>query len=174
MKKSLIYLSVFTLALILTYAAANWSTSQAETKGRTLWGTWYVTFIGGFGVNIPAVVNINRDGTFVSSDGSDFGGPPFPVQQSPLRGVWGKTGANTFEGKGILFNGDAMTGELLNIMVSKLTIEFGDDFDHISGTLYRDIFDCPSPFDCPDPLSAEPDRTNPPVLFHGNRLRLEP
>ncbi len=172
-RKVVVVLSIFAMAIILLSTVLNWSPSEAETNGSALWGTWYVTFAGGPGANIPAIVTINRDGTFASSDGSDFGGPPFPVQQSPIRGVWVRTGAHTFEGKAIYFNGDVETGELVHITGSRIIIELGDDFDHINGTLFRDIFECPTPFTCPDPLTAEPDRTNPPVPFQGTRLRVD-
>lgn len=173
-KKAVAVFSLLALALLLLYTVPIWSTpAKAARKGNRLWGTWYVTFISQLGVTIPAIITFNRDGTFASSDGTDFGGEMFPRQNSPLRGVWVRTGPLTFEASGFYFGGDSETG-LTTILSIFGIIEFGDDFDHINGTFFQDLFECPTPVTCPDPLTAEPDRTLQPSEFQGRRLRVEP
>lgn len=164
----------FVAAVVVTIlcAAPNWSAADAGSQGKKIWGTWYIIFEGGAGANIPAVATIHRDGTLVSSDGSDFGGPPFPVRQTPIRGVWVGTGGGRFEAAVLYFNGDVVTGQLVHITSGRISFQFEDDFDHISGTVFREIFQCPTPFTCPDPLTAVPDSTLSPIPFQGTRLRV--
>ena len=170
--RAMAYVTAIAVAIILS-AAPNWSAADADSHGSTLWGTWYVTFDFGLNANIPAVATFHRDGTLVTSDGSDFGGPPFLVQSTPLRGVWVRTGAGTFEGAALYLNGDVVTGELVTITNARLLIQFGNGFDHIRGTVFLDTFQCPTPFTCPDPLTADPDTSSPPIPFRGSRLRVE-
>ena len=159
--------------IILLSAAIDSSATRPDTDDATLTGTWYVTFDAGVGASIPAVVTLHRDGTLSSSDATDFGGPPFPVRSTPIRGVWTRTRAGTFEAAGIHLSADPMTGEFLHITRTTIFLQFGDDFDQIEGEVFQDVFLCATPFTCPDPLTAEPDATPPSLPFLGRRLRLE-
>lgn len=154
----------------LLCSAPNWSAAHADSEGSTLWGTWYITNQ----VGLPFVATIFRDGALVASDATDFGGPPFPFKNTPQYGVWTRTGAGTFEATAIYLRGDMTTGEFVQIVRTRLRLQFGDDFDHISGDGSAEVFQCSSPFSCPDPLTAEPDATSPLPPFQGTRLRVEP
>ena len=156
--------------IILLYAPVNSSVAGGDADGATLTGTWYLTL----GLGVPALATLHRDGTFTSSDGTDFGGPPFSFRNSAIRGVWARTGARTFEAIGINLSADPITGELLHITKSIISLQFGDDFDQVEGqVVLQEVFLCDTPFDCPDPLTAEPDTTSEGVPFRGRRLRLE-
>jgi hypothetical protein len=166
-------LTTFAIATALCVAPTG-SSAGTGSQGRALWGTWYVSFDAGAGANIPALLTIHRDGTLAASDASDFGGPPFPVQSTPMRGVWVTAGHQMFEAAAMYLDGDVSSGQLLNITSAYISIRFESDFDHISGTVLRDIFECPTPFTCPDPVTAAPDNSLPSVAFRGTRLRVEP
>lgn len=171
-RKSIIPVVAFAVAIALSTTPGP-VFAGAESNGATLWGTWYVSFDAAQGLDIPAVVTFHRDGTFVSSDGSDFGGPPFPVRSTPLRGVWRGTGPGAYEGVALWLSGDPPTGELRHITKGHLSVHFAEDFDHMFGEVVQAVFECSTPFTCPDPLTAEPDFTLPPLPFRGTRLRVD-
>lgn len=162
------------VALALALGAPLLFTATADGNG-SLVGTWYVTFPNptGAGGNIPVVTTFHRDGTWASSDGTDFGGVPFG-QDSPIRGVWGRAGGGPgqFEGIGLVISANSISGNVEAIARIRVDVAFADDFDHLGGTVFTDIFFCPTPFTCPDPFTADPDVSFP-ITVQGQRLRLE-
>jgi hypothetical protein len=126
---------------------------------HTLVGTWYWQTLLPVAPNVtvpfPALVTYHRDGTVDVSDGLMFGGLPTNVfRYTPARGVWERIGPRQFQGTTLFLRFDATTGKLVGIARSRSHIEFGEDGDHIKGTIHLDVLNCVTPVSCPDPLSA--------------------
>lgn len=73
-------------------------------------GTYLATFSVGTS-KLLGVLTINADGTWTSSDLTDFGGiTGFEHKQSPFRGIWKMVGTRKMQVTGLCFSFDAKTG----------------------------------------------------------------
>lgn len=131
-------------------------------------GTWYLTFLVENtppGFNLPAVITFHQDGTFSAVDGGDFGAlPDLPFNQTAQQGVWRWSGVREFVATGMILSfkrDEGMEGQLDNVSITRIDIEFGDDLDQFTAVVSQDFWFCPDTFSCPDPLTAPPDLSVP-------------
>lgn len=148
------------LAASISVFAQPWNDRMENNCQRhTLPGTWYWQTLLPLAPNVtvpfPALVTYHRDGTVEVADGMMFGGlPANTFHYTPARGVWERIGRCQFRGTTLFLRFDAATGLLVGIARSRSHFEFGDDGDHIKGTIHLDVLNCATPVACPDPLSA--------------------
>lgn len=96
-------------------------------------GTYLATFSVGSS-KLVGVLTINADGTWASSDLTDFGGiPGFENKQSPFRGTWKMVGKRKMQSTGLCFSFDAKTGapKLVNRIFG--VVEFSKGFKTAAG-----------------------------------------
>ena len=162
MLKSLVVLLALAtmLAGSISVFAQRWNDRMDDDWQRhPLAGTWYwqtlLPVAPNVNVPFPALVTYHRDGTVEVADGMMFGGVlTNTFRYTPARGVWERIRRHQFRGTTLFLRFDAATGLLVGIARSRSHFEFGEDGDHIKGTIHLDVLNCATPVSCPDPLSA--------------------
>jgi hypothetical protein len=126
---------------------------QTPTMPGQTWGTFVHQVQVGPGVNLPALVNLNLDGSVVVASGLMFGGLPGSLDRlSTIHGVWRKTGARSVGATTLFFTFDA-NGILSGYQRNRCTLRFSTDLKSYQGTEFMETTACSSPFTCPDPLA---------------------
>ncbi len=139
--------------LLLAGTVSLHGQTLTTTAGQT-WGTFVHQVQVGPGVNLPALVNLNLDGSVVVSSGLMFGGlPGSPNRLSAIHGVWRKTGIRSVGATTLFFVFDA-NGILTGYQRNRCTLKFSGDFKSYDGAEFMETTPCPLPFACPDPLDS--------------------
>ena len=142
---------VVATALLLAGTTFLHGQTQMSMPGQT-WGTFVHQVEVGPGVNLPALVNLNLDGSVIGGSGLMFGGlPGSPNRLSTIHGVWRKTGVRSVGATTLFFIFDA-NGILTGYQRNRCTLKFSTDAKSYQGTEFMETTACSSPFTCPDPL----------------------
>lgn len=99
----------------------------------------YLLYVSHVGFpTIPALVNITRDGGFISSDASDFGAASTPVN-SPVYGTWKRTGTYTIAARTLYIAFDKK-GRPIGLTRTTGDFTFTPDFKSGSGKMLIELF----------------------------------
>lgn len=168
---------------VLIVSGGQGSLVEAQTEGRTLWGTWYVavdsTPFGIPGGVLPAVMTIHRDGTLTVTDAGDLGPFPFASTDTTQQGTWTQTGHQSFQLTTLFLRKDAVSGELEGWHRIITTLELAEDADHLVGFADEEVLPCdpagPTPFkllNCPNPITTAFSPSPFPIPLEMFRLRV--
>ena len=165
-------------ALAITTISAPAQGSAISRWGQ-VWGTWVHQVQLGPGMQMPALITFNIDGTVTGAPGLMFGGiPNATVTFTPVFGVWQKTAGKSIAGTSLLMVFDRTSGVLIGFRRSRSSLDFSDDFNGYNGMEFLENLACASPVTCPDPLDPnaawEPETNMPPTGFAVSGTRLEP
>lgn len=158
-KKAVSVLSVLAITFILTIAWTQWSSARAVPLGDSVAGAWLGTFISPAGMEVPIAMVLNDDGTWHSSDITDFGLGTGREIQSIIQGSWSQSDTRKITALGFGFSFDSTDhGEYNGTLGLLATVDFNDSFDELSAELKLGIWNG-SLGDLPDPLGGDPPDT---------------
>jgi hypothetical protein len=100
-------------------------------------------------MKLPVLLTIHLDGS--------VSGVPASATETPVFGVWIRTGWKTVASTGLFMALDPATGAVTGFRRSRASLEFSDDFNRYTGTEFIDQLACPSALTCPDPLDPAAD-----------------
>jgi len=176
MHRHILKMAALAAVLVSTAAAADSRVLAIGNWGQ-VWGTWIWYTQVGPGVAMPALITFHADGTITGVDSSSAV-PNTTANESPLQGVWERTGWQSIGGTSLLFMTDPQTGVLVALGRSRSSLTFSGDFNQFQGTMYFETVGCPAgPPSCPDPLASStkwmPMPGMPPNGFPVNGTRLQ-
>jgi hypothetical protein len=166
-------LSVLVSVALLTLASSERLSAQGRPAAQGPSGAWIGTFVSPGGATVPVVVVISEDGTWQSSDVTDFGSGTGVEIQSGLKGAWSHTSPREIAALGFGFGfdglGEASAGTYNATLGIQATAQFNETFDTMTAVLTLGIWKG-SQADIPDPLADPPDTVLPKFAFAAKRI----
>ena len=115
------------------------------------------------------MLTLHQDGTLLFSS-------PDPDAEGAGHGVWVRTGANNAAAFALLWDILRADESLEAVDRLRISMRFGEDFDHLRGEISGEVFDCVTDMneaiDCDDPFGSDFFETFGPIPFQGRRMRV--
>lgn len=169
--------SILSLLVVAFALTAAWSEGGGRRKtclANGIVGAWLGTFVSPAGAKVPVVMTFNEDGTWHSTDVTDFGSGTGVELQSVMQGSWSQLGPRkiTALGFGLTFEGfdDPSPGNYSGTLGVVAIASLNETLDEMSAVVTLGIWNG-SQDDIPDPLGGDsPDTVLPKFELSAKRI----